>query len=65
MSASFNLEATGFSTTRRIVRDDESVAALVEKMANDTWKIFVDERPVSPAFKTPKKALDWARENMK
>lgn len=60
-----NLEATGFSTTRRLVRDDDSIAGLVEKMANGSWKVFIEERPVSPNLKHPKAALEWARENMK
>ena len=59
------LEATGFKTTRRVMRDDGSVCALVEQMCDDSWKVHVDERAVSPNFKTPKKCLDWAREHLK
>jgi hypothetical protein len=58
------LEATGFSSTRRLIRDDGSLAALVEKMSNDTWVVFVDEKRVSPSFRNAKKALDWARSGL-
>jgi hypothetical protein len=58
------LEATGFSSTRRLIRDDGSLAALVEKMSNDTWVVFVDEKRVSPSFTNAKKALDWARSEL-
>lgn len=60
------LEAFGISTCRRIVRDDGSVFALVEKMTNGKWMIFVGEaRLTDQQFDTPKKALNWVGENVK
>lgn len=61
-----NLEATGFKTTRRIMRDDGTLCALVEKLTNDKWMIFVDEKRVTEEqFVTPRQALSWARGNLK
>lgn len=60
------LEAFGVSTCRRIVRDNGSVAGIVEKLTNENWMIFIDgQNKDGIQFSKPAKALQWARRNLK
>lgn len=59
------LERTRFSDTRRLIRDDGTLAGLVVQYTTGTWRVQVDKKAVGTLFLTPNQALKWARENIK
>jgi hypothetical protein len=55
------LERTGFSDTRRIVKEGK-IVALVQKLSNGQWGLYDpdDDRRLTPeTFRTPKASLQW------